>query len=341
MAEKQANNKSSKEIIINYSLNFMIIISFLITFASIYKASQWNGKTFPGFLLYNPVIVSDVALSHWAQHQGYDLQSYDKILAVDGQEVNNSNQVYQIVSSLPAGTRIEYKIQRNNQVFNSTVPSLTFTQQDLINIFGVELFVGLVFLILGTVVFRLKPFLLTSRVFLGICLCLGIWFIIDFEYQTTYSFIYFINWQFLAQLLTPAFLILFAFVFPSPYEIYEKRKIIFLIPFLLSIVYFGTQLYLLFNQINGYWSLVYLFSYVYVFIGTIFVLSSLIFRYFKPFTSLDKQRARVVLLGALFGFLIPAFLSIFIVLLNLSNLHYLVLPILFFPLSIALIAYFP
>ena len=110
MSEGRIEKKSNKEIFINYTLNLLIIVSIFITFASIYKAVQWNGKTFPGFLLYNPVIVSDVALPHFAQPQGYDLQSYDKIVAVNGTNVSNSIQVYDLVSQYPPGTEINYKI---------------------------------------------------------------------------------------------------------------------------------------------------------------------------------------------------------------------------------------
>ena len=61
--------------------NTLIVLSLVIVviISTIY-ALQWKDKTFPGFLVYNPVIVSDVALPHWAQHQGYGTQSYDKIL---------------------------------------------------------------------------------------------------------------------------------------------------------------------------------------------------------------------------------------------------------------------
>ena len=320
---------------ISYIFNALIVLSFVIVVISTINALQWKDKTFPGFLVYNPVIVSDVALPHWAQHQGYGIQSYDKILQVDRFKIPNSLELYKYVSSKPDGTYFDYQILRNGKVIDITIPSLKFTSQDLINIFGVELFVGLVFLIIGTIVYQLKPFLLTSKVFYGICFCLGIWFVVDFEYQTGFNYLYNINWQFLAQLFTPAFLILFASVFPSPNKLYINKKYLVLIPFVLSGLFFGVQYYFLKNNIEEYWSEIYLASYVYVFIGTLFVLFSLIFRYFKPQTILDKQRTRVVLIGAIFGFLVPAFLSIFIVVFQLSNLHFLVIPILIFPISIA------
>ena len=315
--------------------NALIILSFVVVVISTIYALQWKDRTFPGFLVYNPVIVSDVALPHWAQHQGYGIQSYDKILSVDGYKVPTSLDLYDYVSSKPAGTYFTYEILRNGNITNVKVPSLVYTSRDLVNIFGVEMFVGLVFLIIGTIVYRLKPQLLNSKVFYGICFCLGMWFVVDFEYQTGFNFYYDINWQFLAQIFTPAFLILFASVFPSPNKLYLNKKYIFLIPFVISALFFGMQFYFLKNSIDNYWSEIYITSYVYVFIGTLFVLFSLVFRYFKPQTILDKQRSRVVLIGAVFGFLIPAFLSIFMVLFQLSNLHFLVIPILIFPISIA------
>ncbi len=74
---------------ISYIFNALIVLSFVIVVISTINALQWKDKTFPGFLVYNPVIVSDVALPHGAQHQGYGIQSYDKIVQVDGFKIPN------------------------------------------------------------------------------------------------------------------------------------------------------------------------------------------------------------------------------------------------------------
>lgn len=334
--DKLYNNIENREKkLIGYFFIGLIIFSFIISALTFYSAVSWHGKTFPGFLIYNPTIVSDVALPHWAQHQGYGIQSYDKILEVNGKKVNNSIELYEKLSLLPGGTNVNYKILRNKKEYNFEIPTLKIKSYDIFYTYGIEFIVGIVFLIIGSTVYLIKPYLLNSRVFLGICFSLGLWFIIDFNYQTEYSLGYYTNWSLLAQLLTPAFFILFAFVFPSPHKFYNSKKYILLIPFLISIGVFCLQLLLLLSNNNNYWPIIILFSYVYVFIGTLAVLISLIISFYKPKSILDKQRARVVLIGALFGFLVPALLAIIVVLFNVSNLTYLALPVLIFPLSIA------
>lgn len=318
-----------------YIYNLLVILCLLFAVNATYNALSWYGKTFPGFLLYNPVIVSDVSLSHWAQHQGYDIQPYDTIVKVNDIKVESSRHVYEIVSSLPVGTEINYEIVRGGEVLGTAIPSMTFQGNYIFNIFGVELVVGLVFLFLGFMVYNLKPTQLVSKVFFGVCLSLAVWFIADFDYQTTYSLIYSFNWQFFAQFITAAFLILFAFTFPSPSRYYVNYKKFFVIPFAVSGLLFFTQLLFLKSGIDGYWNHIYLISYIYVFAATLTVLASLVINYRNPSNIVDRERSKVVLVGALFGFCIPALLAVFFVIFHVSNLVYLVIPILFFPASIA------
>ncbi len=317
-----------------YLFNLLVVIAIAVAINAFFKALSWNGKTFPGFLLYNPVIVSDVSLSDWHQSQGYNIRSYDKILAVNDIKVETAKDVYKIVSSYPPGTPIKYTIARRSDIFELTLPSMEFESNYVVEIFGVEFFVGFAFLLLCFTVFNLRQTQLDSKVFFGLCFSLAIWFIEDFDYQTTYSLFYYTNWQFLAQLLTPAFLVLFAFVFPQTSCLYLKRKKLFLIPFILSVFVFLSQLFLI-NADYLLWDRVYFFSYLYVFVGTLTLVYSLFLTYRNPISVVEKEKARVVLFGVMFGFMVPALLAVIFAVFRISNLHSLVILLLAFPLSIA------
>jgi signal transduction histidine kinase len=73
----------------------------------------------------------------------------------------------------------------------------------------------------------------------------------------------------------------------------------------------------------------------YQLLGALAILASVIYSYRRPTTSIDKHRAGIVLLGSFFGFFIPAIGCAIIILLGYSNITYLAILVIFFPLSIA------
>ena len=159
-----------------YLYILLIFLNLVLAVHAISTAYSWKDKVFPGFLLYNPTVVSDIALRSFAQYQGFDLKTYDKIVKVDDVDINNATQVYDIVSSSPSGTFFSYSILRDKQIIEVEIPSSLFSSSDLLKIVGVEFFVGFVFLFLGVLVYFLKPDLFISKIFLLVSICLSIWF---------------------------------------------------------------------------------------------------------------------------------------------------------------------
>ena len=311
----------------------VIGLSIVLGINSIIQGIKWTEKPFPGFLLYNPVVVSNVTLIHWAQNQGLGLHSYDKIVEVDARKVSSSDEVYSIVTNKPIGTPINYVIFRNNNFTRLTIPTMKFTISDFLQVYGIEFAVGLIFLVTGASVYFLKPDLISSRVFLILCSLIGIWFIEDFDYQTTYSLIYSVNISYLAQIFTPALLIFLALVFPSEKGFFKKNRYIILLPLLFSSLLFILQLIFLDSPVI--WKKLDTVMWFYILLGALAVLASTAISYLKPNSELDKQRAQVVLLGALLGYFLPAIAALIIVFYKISNLNYVTIPVLFFPLSVA------
>ncbi len=310
----------------------LIVLSFVFSINALVQAIKWVDRPFPGFLLYNPVVVSDVSLPHWVQHWGLDLYSYDKIIEVNGEKISKANEIFEIVASKPIGTYFNYLIFREGKLITLKIPSMRFSVNDLVQVFGIEFAVGLIFLLIGTTVYFLKPYLIASKAFLLTCISICIWFVEDFDYQTTYSLGYWFNVSLFAQMFTPACLILLAVAFPREKKLIRQRVVLFS-PFLFSILMFVFQL--LFLNYPVIWRAIVWMTYMYIFIGALSVLCSVLIEYLKPVSPLDRQRAQIVLLGVLFGFLIPAIAALIIVSLKISNLAYVALPVILFPLSIA------
>jgi signal transduction histidine kinase len=317
-----------------FKLIALLVIGLSIAFSinSIIQGTKWINKPFPSFLLYNSVVVSNVSLPRWEQNQGPGLESYNKIIKVNGTKVSRADEIYSIIGNEPVGTPINYVILKDKSFIELTIPTMKLTISDFLQVFCIEFFIGLIFLITGASVYFLKPDLTSSKAFLMLCCSIAIWFVEDFDYQTTYSLIYSVNISYLAQVFTPAFLICFALVFPNEKGLFRKNRYIILFPFLFSLLLFILQLIFLGSPVI--WEEVDTVIWSYVFLGALIVLASVSVSYLKPNSKLDRQRAQVVLLGALLGYFLPALAALMVVLFKISNLNYVAIPVLFFPISV-------
>ncbi len=303
----------------------IVIFSVFISIYSLIQAVKWMERPFPGFLLYRNLIVAEVSLSHWAGYKG-DLKSYDKIVDLEGRMVSSADEVYSIVTNEPISTPINYTISRGNRLITLTIPTMKFELVDFLLIFGAVYFVGVVFLIIGILVYYLKPNLDSSKVFLMACFSIGFWFISIFDTQSTYSLY---NIPFLGLVIAPAFFIHLAFVFPSKKKDHSIILFSYLLCFLLVI------LHILYFNSQDIWVRAERLFWLYVLFSASIFLISMIITYLKSSFALDKQRAQVILVGSFMGFFLPALGAVILVLFRISNLNNLAIPVIFFPISIA------
>jgi len=311
----------------------LILLSFFLSVNSLIQATKWVNRPFPGFLVYNSLIVSQVTLPRWSLSRELGIRSYDKILKVDGHPVSSAYELYDFVDDTPVGTLKSYLVLRDGKLYELSIPTMKFTFDDLLQIFGIEFTIGLIFLISGVVVYVLKPQLTVSKIFLLMCISIGVWFIEDFNYQTTYSPFYSLNIAYLAQIFTPAFLINLSLVFPSKKPIFRMKPYVFWISLFLSGVIFALQL--VYVDSPSIWKRIDTIVWVYLLLGGISIPLSAVIGYFHPSGVLEKQRAQTILLGSFLGFFIPALLAFLIVVFEFNSITYVALPVIFFPLSIA------
>ncbi len=333
-----ASSDSMKGFIkINYSLSapieecFKIIAPILVAasvFISIYsliQAERWIKIPFPGFLLYRNLTVAEISLYNWTGYKA-GLKYYDRILALEGKRVSSADEVYSIVASKPIGALVNYTVSRNNRSVDIAIPTMRFELSDFLLIFCVVYIVGIVFQIIGFLVYYLKPNLDSSKVFLMFCFSMGFWFTSIFDTQSTYSLY---NIPFLGLLFAPAFVIHLASVFPS------KRKFPALILFSYLLSFVLSILHIVCFSSQHIWASIERLFWLYVFFGALVFLISTVITYLKSKIALDKQRAQVVLLGSCIGFFLPGLGAAIVVLFGRSNLNNLAIPVIFFPLSIA------
>lgn len=323
-------NKALKIKLDRLILLSLVVVSIVLSINSFIQSTKFINKNFPGFLIFNSLIVSQYALKDWSVKSHYNVKSYDKLVQVNGVNVKNSKEFYDILNSRPTGTKFKYKFLRADSEIETTIPTSLFTPSHYLQIFIVEFLAGFIILFTGILVYYLKPYLISSKILLLLCICLGNWFINDFDYVTTYSVFYNFNISYLFQIFTPSFLIILAFVFPEPKKIVEKKYWLFSIPIIYSLSLFISQFFYRHNHII--WQQLDSVVWFSIVVSTLFVVFSLISSYSKATNILSKQRVKIALLVSPLGVLIPSVLALMSVYFGYENMNMLTVPVLFFPL---------
>src|SRR5881296_960030 len=166
---------------------FMALILMAVSVSMICPvlAVQWANKPFAGFLVNERMVPGNVGQYHWTGTEA-GLNYQDKILKANDQPLSSRNDLDKVVRSVTVGTPIRYLVDRGGAVRDLTIPTMLFTWADLLVIFGVTFFSGLAFLLIGAIVFLVKPDTKASWAFLLACFFLGVYTITVFDVQSTH-----------------------------------------------------------------------------------------------------------------------------------------------------------
>lgn len=311
---------------------FSIIIFILLIFCigNFILGFSWINKSYPGFFFYKNLVITDIAAE---TTDGDTLKRFiDRVDEVNGIKVRTPQDVFDIISPLPVGTNVQYRIERNESSFNVNIPLQKFSARDLLSMFGVIYFIGTIFLIIGVLVLYFKPHVKASKAFFLFCASICVWFVGSFNGQAVYVLD---QLTFFGLTFSPFFGIYLMFIFPSETKIKETAHSIVSLLFLIL----SSSLFILqFIFFNSYyiWKYVNASIWIYIVLTTIIFPIPSLWTYLKPHSSLEKQRAQIILLGCIFGLLIPATAVAGITVLKINMpFNLMALPVIVFPLSIA------
>src|SRR5713226_7334645 len=119
-------------------------------------SSAWIGRVFPGFVLLDNRVVASVGLAHWSGAAVPGLYQ-SEVVAVDGEEVTSTPEIYARVASRRPGTPVRYRLRHSGFEREVQVPAERFTHRDWILLFGVFLLNGAMSVTTGLVVWLLRP----------------------------------------------------------------------------------------------------------------------------------------------------------------------------------------
>jgi signal transduction histidine kinase len=291
-------------------------------------AARWWGAPFPGFFVLANRLVPAAALPGWPTEDVAAL-FLAEVVAVEGRPIASSAEVYAAAAARPVGSPITYAFRRGGRTWERTIRSFTFTGSDVILVFGTYVLNGLIFGLIATAVWVLRPDLPAARGMLafGVTTCL---------FALTGARVYepspwVLRLHMLAEALLPAAVVHLAFVFPTTRPAAARRLAIVgawavsgLLGLLIQVVLFDVPRALPVGN---------LFYLNYAAVASVFVWRMVVA--YRRGSALERNKIRVVTLAVLPGSAFPAALAISGVTGGLLPVNAAAFTAFFFPLGLA------
>jgi len=261
----------------------------------------WMGRVFPGFVILDNRVIASVGLAHWSGTALPDVYQ-SEILAVDGQVIGSTPEAYAIVAARPPGTPVQYRLRRNGVERVVAVSTERFEQRDWGLLHGLFLLNGVVFLCAALVTYLLRPDSRAAAAFLGGGSAIGFFL---FTAMDLYGPATFFRLHVLAESALPAGMLHFALVFPERHRWARLRVVGWVLALGIALAY---EIFLYSPVV---YSRILTTNMFYIAAVAAFFCGNLAVAYVRSGSQLVRQRVRVILVGALFGFVVPAVVLVF------------------------------
>lgn len=291
------------------------------------NSCRWVGKTFPGFLLLDNKVVASVSLPHWSVASRREFYQH-AVEAVNDQAVHSASDIYAIVRRLPVGTPVSYTLAKNGQTTRVTLPTQHFSLTDYVLVFGAYLLTGLVSIAIGLAVWVTKPSP-ASVALLSQTGFIGLFFLTAMDLYAPY---WFFRLHVVSEALLGTGFLHLAQVFPVDRE-RHFRRLLLAIPYLISL---GLTLpYQAFLDTPPYYSFMHSVCEFYAGLSVLPFFGHVLWQYYSTESHLTRQRIRIIFLGFLGAFALPAALAALSSMTGGSvAVNYSVFTMSFFPLSL-------
>jgi signal transduction histidine kinase len=257
---------------------------------------QWIGRVFPGFVLLDNRVIASVGLAHWAGTEVPELYQ-SELRAVDGQRIASTAHAYEIVASHSLGTPVRYELHRRGHVREVVIAAQRFAFRDWILLHGAFLLNGAVFFASGLIVWLLRPSAPIARALLAWGVACGVFLLSAMD---LYGPAMFFRLHVVAEALLAPALLQMGMVLTEPSR-HARWQLAGYAPAVAIIALYQANLY----EPAAY-SRVLTADMVFLGIVGVIFAGRLLGAYRRGTSILVRHRVRVIALGALLGFALPA-----------------------------------
>jgi signal transduction histidine kinase len=277
------------------------VFAFIIVSGTLISSVHWIYKPFPGFFLHENLTVGPYSLPHWSGGVA-GLQSLDLIIKINGTPVTGRAELYDRVRNIPVGTASIYTIGRRSNILELTIPNMMFTWPDWFLSFGVYVFTGLAFFVIGVAPYCFRANSPAALPLSFMVIAVFVWFESTFDFMTD-GFVP-KEMRLFGMILTPSAGIHLALLLK------QGRPVRYSNPFLLVFIYGMAVALGSLNSITFFgpvdrWIEIFRLNYIYACIGAFAFLSIVGSALRKTISGLERSRLRVMFVGAVLGFVMP------------------------------------
>jgi signal transduction histidine kinase len=305
--------------------------------AALFLANYWLEFPFLG-ALFDPTLVFDgvgpspSSANHWPLHFVISPLE-DRLLAIQGEEIHNTQEMEQALRKYFPGETVEVKIlQRNGTVAAYTVTLQIFPNEDRITYIFIPFLMAFLFFGMSLWIFGLRRTESAGRAFALFATSLAITSGLLFDVYTTHRLVFL--WV-LGASLNGGALFGLALTFPRPARFTQSRPYLRWIGYLIALL-LSLNAWRVSYAYERPYDYVIAWSFIYLFDGMMFlaVLGLSLYHWLRSPSPVVKSQARMVFLGGLAGLGPIGIWAIFNSPLNLPFSPYLFLPTFLYPLAL-------
>jgi class 3 adenylate cyclase len=282
---------------------FLVALTLVLFVYALYGANIVRWRNSPDFgwrTQYDsgPNVVAQVFGS--AERAG--LRVGDTIKAINGKAYSTFDELYFKIRNDEPGSVNIYTVERDGKTFEFHIPTSRLGLLAVLKL-SIPIFaIGLIYVIIGVLVFIMKPQASESWLFLVMTFFMGM----DISLGSPSDLmrpLWFYDIRRLSDVIIPAPLIHLALRFPKPRSFLVKKPWLSVVPYVLSLI----LLILYKTTSTAYWNpppILELINNIYLMSGIMIFLVSMVWNIFKE-TSIIRLQSQVILLGIILGFFIP------------------------------------
>lgn len=202
-----------------------------VSFLYLYNIIKWGDQPDYGYGFRSATGVRIVGVvTETGREAGMEVG--DRILRINGKTASNYKEVHAVRNKKP-GERNNYLIERNDQQFEIIITNTPIGIRGAFNLSGFPYIVGLCYVLIGTLVFLMKPHHRTSWVFFVFVYILGIFFMFFYKVGLMRPF-ELENLNILGYAFAPAVFIHLALSFPEERKFFKRHPFAQFLPYIAS-----------------------------------------------------------------------------------------------------------
>lgn len=293
----------------------LIAFSLVVSGISFFAAVGMIGQNFAGFRHEPTLTVSAVNEAYWSGPKA-GIQTYDRIMAVNGQTIETPEQFEHLIQQTPVGTELEYLLvaKASGEERRLMIAVQTFTLFDFLrSSFFLFFIVGFLHIFVGVIAYLIRPENPASRAHLFMTLAIGVTSTLVSDYDLTMLFPR--VWM-AAVALTGGACLHLGLYFPQKKKLVQNKPWVVWIPYAVSFGLLGAwqfffrelgyvgyeqqgivpyfDLHFMFYDLSLVWSLL---------VGFMGLIGLIMHSWLRAESRLVANQAKVALLGAVVAYL--------------------------------------